>query len=125
MPRHTRRFCRAMTASAAVAVSIAAGSVAVAPASANDSTPFAGIAPVEVAALAQSRGGMRIGSFEFDIGVAISTALAEGLALTSEFDVVGGALSRIAVSGAADAVEGSAGPVLSNLPVGRRCMAGG
>lgn len=106
---------RRRTAPLALAVILAS---AVAPAQAAEPSPYAGLVPVETATLAETRGGMRVGGFTFDIGVAISTALDEGLDLTSRFQAVGDRLTRTTVSGPAEAVAGAVPGAVSALPDG-------
>ncbi|WP_404379800.1 hypothetical protein [Caenispirillum salinarum] len=109
------RLAAARCAAAAMAATAVLALVSGA-AGAADPAPFAGLAPVKAATLAETRGGMRIGAFDFDIGVALNTALDEGLDLTSRFQAVEGRLARAGatVGGAA----GDAGNAIADLPNG-------
>ncbi|EKV32825.1 hypothetical protein C882_1663 [Caenispirillum salinarum AK4] len=109
---------RVVSARCIAAAMAAAGALALVPgaAGAADPAPFAGVAPVKAATLAETRGGMRIGAFDFDIGVALNTALDEGLDLTSRFQAVGGRLTR--AGAAVGSAAGAAGNAIADLPNG-------
>lgn len=85
---------------------------------ADEPMPYAELTPVRIAELAETRGGMRVGAFDFDIGIAINTALDDGMDLTSRFQAIGGEFLRTTVSGPAEAIGGAVPEAVSSLPDG-------